>query len=242
MTEEPTADLEDPIESSYQNYLMEPSQENLNGVINSLRPVIDYNVNQLGENKSNILRAEAKVIAAKAIKDYQPESGVKLKTWVSNNMQGLRRAKRKLNTITRIPERIQLEGFNLKKAEEEFILDNDREPTVQELADATGFSIKRITKIRQTLRPVSTESAIVEAGQSQETLPDFAQEALDYVYEDEDTLGKQIIEYKLGYGGKEILPPQEIARKLGISPPTLSRKSLKIALKAQEIEQALAEI
>ena len=46
----------------------------------------------------------------------------------------------------------------------------------------------------------------------------------DYVYHDLDTKSRKIFEWTTGYGGTKILPKQEIARRLKITPAAVSSR------------------
>ena len=72
--------------------------------------------------------------------------------------------------------------------------------------------------------------------------PDFYDEALDYVYADLDATDKRILEMKTGYGGKyEPMEATAIAAEIGIHPSNLTRRSARIALKINEVENGLQE-
>ena len=77
-----------------------------------------------------------------------------------------------------------------------------------------------------------------------EELSDYAKiEALDYAYKDADKVDRKIIEMKTGYGGRyEPMPPNKIAAMLGLTPSQLTRRSIKLSLRIQEIEKNLQDI
>lgn len=86
-----------------------------------------------------------------------------------------------------------------------------------------------------------SQGAIGEGFVQSET--DFGAEALDYAYKDADRIDRKIIEMKTGYGGKyEPMPPNVIARDLGLTPSQLTRRSIKLSLRIQEIEKNLQDI
>jgi DNA-binding Lrp family transcriptional regulator len=62
-------------------------------------------------------------------------------------------------------------------------------------------------------------------------------EALEYVYDESDQLDRKIIEMTTGYGGVTMLQKNQIAIKLGISPSQVTRRSERIGVKLQEMDQ-----
>jgi DNA-directed RNA polymerase sigma subunit (sigma70/sigma32) len=226
------------LQTSFDQYTAEPTPDNLHGVVQNLRPTIDYALSNLPDGRENpVLRARAHVLAAKAITRYDPKAGAALPTWVSNQLLPLRRMSRQSRSVTKVPERIQLDAFTLKRAEHEFVDKFDREPDVNELADFSRIPQKRIETIRRTLKKTPSEAALGDAGQVNET--DFSGEAIDYVHQDSDHTDRRILEHKTGYGGADILPTQEVGRVLGLTPTQLSRRSTRLTYKIQQVERML---
>ena len=67
-------------------------------------------------------------------------------------------------------------------------------------------------------------------------------EAMDYVHHDSDYIDRKILEHKSGYGGAELLSPAAVAQKLGLTPSQLSRRSAKLALKINDLEQSMKKL
>lgn len=199
----------------------------------------------MGAAGNPYLRAKARTLAAKAVQTYDPNSGVQLKTWTSQQLQRLSRLKRQSNNPVQIPERMQLENYTLEQATQRFIDEHDREPDVRELSDITRIPVKRIGDIRKSIRKMPSEAAFGEDGaivSSESASPDFTDEALDIVYDDLDYTDRKILEMRIGYGGHEVLPPQEIARRLKLTPTQLSRRSKKITYHILRAESDLESI
>lgn len=223
----------------YQEWAKAPDTSTLNRVVDSLSPVMNYALSSIGAHDDPVLKTRAKVFTAQAVKKYDPTSGASLATWTSSQLQQLRRAKRETQSVMSVPDRSQIDALKLSQAEQAFIDEHDREPDVLELADYARIPVKRIEKIRKTVRAVPSESAMAGGGPVYET--PFDEEALSYVHNDSDHIDRKIIEFKTGYGGSPLLEAKELAKKLKLTPSQLSRRSARIALRVNELEEALKE-
>jgi len=232
-------EVPDTLESAYTAYQADPSQGNLHTVVTKLRPTIDYQLSSLGVSNDPVMRTKATVYAAKAIPKFDP-SVSSLPTFVSSQLKQLTRDRRLMSTPLKIPERAQLDAFHLHRKEQEYIDKYGKEPDAQELSDHVGIPIDRISKIRDTMMAVPSETAMGEA--TTHTGPDFLMEATKYVHADADYVDRRILELKTGYGmGKSFkhLRANEIAQKLNISPSQVSRRIVRLTNKIEEIREAL---
>ena len=232
-------DEKDTLESAYADYSADPSVDNLNRVVTNLQPTIDYQLASLGSASDPVMRNKALVYTAKAIPNYDPERG-SLPTYVSSELRRLSRERRALNSPMRIPERAQLDAYTASKYEQDFIDQHGREPDMAELSDFSGISIGKLGKIRDTMVAVPTED--VFGDQTEHDIPDFLEEATNYVYVDSDHIDRRILELKTGHNmGRSHKPMKanEIAEKLNISPSQVSRRSLRLSKKINEIREAL---
>lgn len=240
-TPEPLLEDDDPQPeptTPYARWQADPSQKNLAEVTKSLRPTIDSVIASMGDAGNPHVRSRANVVAAKAIKSYDPTQGASLATYVSGQLRQLSRDVRKSNNVLSIPEGVQLDGYALYRAEQQFMEEHDREPTVQELADKSHLSVKRIKQIRQKLRATMTDGAATgEDGSSlaagEET--DHSTEAMDYVYNDSDVTDQKLLEYTTGYGGETPLSNAEIMRKLKLTPVQLTRRKARLSMRIMNI-------
>jgi len=229
------------IDLAYEAYRTTPSPDTLSGVVDALDSTINYNLNQRNLSSNTLMRNRAKLFAADAVKKYDPTFGASLPTFVNTQLMQLNREARKHSLPVKVSDRKQLEAFALKNAEAEFFDEHDREPDLVELADRTGFSIKKIEKLRDANFAQSSD-AVFENNPAQEG-PNWLREAYDIVYQDTDHINRKLMEYKIGYGGKKPLGSNlEIAAKLQLHPSQVSRRLFRISKKIEELEQALQEI
>ena len=224
----------------FDQYSQEPTSDNLNKVVSALEPTISYNLASMGAGDSPAMKAKAKVLTSKAIKTYDPSAGTGLPTWVSLQLMPLRRTRRQMQTVVKIPERIQQDAFGLAQHEQEFIDQHGREPSTIELADRSHLSMKRIEHIRKSVRKTPSESAF--EGNMPGSEADHSNEALDYLYHDADHLDRRILELKTGYGGVTPMEPKDVAIKLNLTPSQLSRRSARLTFRIQEIEKGLSQV
>jgi len=229
------------LDSAYAVYLSDPTPDRLNDVVDHLSPVINYNLSTINAGSNNLIKNKAKIFAAQAVKKFDPNSGASLPTWVSGQLMQLKRYNREVNQPVKVPERVQLDAYSISRAEKEFYDKHNREPDVEELSDYAKMPRKRIEKVRLSFRAMPSQGAIGDSFTQSET--DFGAEALDYTYKDADRVDRKIIEMKTGYGGRyDPMSPNKIAVMLGLTPSQLTRRSIKLSLKIQEIEKNLQDI
>jgi DNA-directed RNA polymerase specialized sigma subunit len=230
------------IDQRYATWKADPTPGNLHKVVDGLQPAIDHSLRSINAGDDRLMRTKARNLAAKAITSYDPAAGAALPTWTSNQLMPLRRIRRDVQQPVKVPERTQLDAYSLMKSEQEFIEKMNREPDLEELADFSKIPVKRIEKIRRQFRRMPTAEAFGDGGFVQ-TESDYANEALDYIYRDVDGIDRKIIEMKTGYGGRyDPMEPKDIAMALGLTPSQLSRRSAKIAMQIQEVEDTLRQV
>lgn len=229
-------------DEAYAAYKQAPSKDSLYNVVKSVKPTIDYALSSVGANEDPVIRSHAELFTAKAIEKYDPAhaAGANLTTHIGHQLRQLSRTARAVRSPVQLPDRIQTEAYQLHQAKLRFQEENDREPDVLELADFTGMPVKKIEKIHRYQISIPSEAPF--GGPTAETEPDYTQDALDYVYHDADHTDRQIMELKTGYGGRQVLSPQEVAAKLRLTPSQLSRRSMRLAARIQRMQDALEKI
>ena len=245
------------IASLYNQWKLEPSSSNFKAVLNSVKPTINYALASYQGKGNPYIETQAKILASKAIKAYDPSFNVSLPTFLTSQLRKLTRIVRDANNPIKIPERTAYEIAELKEAERELLEKNGgREPDVIELSDHMGISVDKLEAIRKrTIKQISEGSYFnnaISAGEdnlqtasasenNQETT-NFTKDALMYVHNVSDYRERKILEWSTGYGGAPILPPKTIAQKLGISESQVSRLTAKLAVKVEQNLQALERV
>ena len=238
---------------AYEIWAADKSDENFNNILKSLRPTLRYALAANNAVGDSLIETKAKVLAARAIKKYDPSYGSSLPTYVTNQLQKLMRVTRDLRSPVKIPERQLYAAASLAKAEEDWKEKHGgKEPTVSDLADSLGVSIKKIEDIRkQFLKQVSESNYFSGATDEDSTssndeqgnvASDFTKEAIAYVYNDLGYRDKKILEYTTGFGGSDILDPATISKKLKISQSQISRINAKLANRIFDVRTALEKV
>lgn len=225
--EKPDTSIED-----WKQWKAAPTPQTRSQVLRTMAPVIDGAIRGYGE--SPYIRAEAKLLALKALDTYDPQHGP-LKNHLISHLQGLSRIAGQSGQIIHVPERRVLQHNQLQAASRELEDDFGREPTDAELADYIGIPIKKIADIRQVSMPMSPQKtrsdetgiasdlAVKRPGESR-----FGDAWQQLVYDDLTTTDKLVMEYALGLNGRKTLTTGEIARKVGLSAGAVSQRKAKI--------------
>ena len=224
-------------QSPYDQWRYEPTQNNLYNVVKSLQPTIQASLATMKGMDPNI-KAKARVVAAKAVQSYDPNSGASLPTWVSSQLRQLTRDVRKSNNVLSVPENAQLDAYHIYKTELELEDELGRAPTVQEVADRAGMSIKKISTVKGKIKAVATDAGFEsDDGSSivQNSTNDYSSEAMDYVYNESDLKDQQLLEHLVGYGGSDIWDNKTIMEKLNLTPVQLSRRKMRLSQRIQSI-------
>jgi DNA-directed RNA polymerase specialized sigma subunit len=226
--------LEPEFTQPYQQYTHDPSPENASNLLRSLKPVLTSGVKAHVGQTNAISNSQAKRLALRAIKTYDPRQS-KLSTHIHNNLKGLKRMTRQQTSGLRVPERIVLDHSAMMRAENELKEEIGREPTAEELADYSKFSLARIAKLRRYQPGVST--GMLQSGEKadQDWNPAVQQPESDMwnrlVYGELGEIDKKIMEWTLGMYGSPILDNQTIARKLNVTPGAVSQRKAKLQQK-----------
>jgi len=198
---------------------------------------INYKLVSMGVSDNPQMRSQARLFAADAVSKFDPASGVKLRTWTQSQLQSMQRFKRENQGPVKVPDRAAIDAWAIERSRRELFDEMDgREPDVKQIADRSGLSVKRIANVNSITRPVAATAQMYEEGQS---TPDYMGEALEYVYSESDPIDRKIIDYTTGYGGTPMLSKKDTALKLGISPAQVTRRSERIGIKLQEMDQQI---
>ena len=232
--------MDDDLDTLYNGWQQDPTPDNLNRVVEKLAPVTRYAQRAYGVSDNPLLRQQSRLFTAQAVKTYDPTAGTRLTTWAASHLRQLSREKRKHMSTVQVPERAQLEMWQVRRSENDFMDKYGREPDAVELADHARMSVPKIASLRKMFRPQVSQTAMQGVQQLQET--PYSDEAVGYIHNDSDHLDRRILELKMGYGGNEIKQPIEIAKTLKLTPSQLSRRSAKLALRVKDAMDLLETV
>ena len=233
--------LEPEYAKHYYQWKSTPSPSTRSQLLKTVNPVIDEAVHSYGgaSRGSPVLRSRARMMALKSFDTYDPVKGT-MKTHMLSQLRSLQRAGAQEANIISMPEQVALDRQHLMELEMELEDRLGRTPSDNELADSSGLSLKRLTHIRQGHAGINTgRIAPTDENNQAPAVQIPGQDNMDawteFVYQDLTSPRDQMImEHALGLHGKKRLPPQEIAKRLGITPSAVSQRSAKIQASMDE--------
>lgn len=222
--------LEEEFKVPYAAWKAAPTPESNRAMLKTLEPLIQKGVTTFTGQTNPLLTSQARRLTLEGLRSYDPTRS-RLQTHLYNQYKGLRRISRQQSQVISVPERVLFDQQRLRGYEQELTDQLGRAPSDRELADHSGFSMKRISHVRRYQAGIpegSLESAaqgltpqVRPSNQPQETW-------LQMVYDDLQPMDQKIMELSLGLHGRTALSNQEIARKLGRSPGAISQRKARI--------------
>lgn len=223
------------IETQWKTWKLNPTPEANANMLKSLNPTIDRAIHANVGVPNPLLRSRARSMTLKALQTYDPTKS-KLNSHIYNQLKGLKRYNAQMSQGVRLPERAVLDRRTMDNAVAELTDQNGREPSDNELADYTGFSTRRLAKLRQ-MRTAMTEgffSGLDRGGDDEGGhMPavarnDTSNVFLRAIYDDLSPLDQKVFEWSLGFNGQPMLQNQKIASKLRRTPGWVSQRKLLI--------------
>lgn len=227
----------------YKAWKAEPGPVQNASILKTLHPTIEGAIRTHVGEPNPLLYGRARKMTLDGLQNYDPMRG-RLQSHLYNHLQGLKRVNRQQTSILKVPERIQLGRQTLATAEQDLSHVLGRDPTDDELADATGFSVKRLSRIRSYNPAVAEgtlEAAHPDANEVFGDIRSARRPALppwhQIIYDELSDFDKKVMELSLGLNGRQMMQNQAIAQKLGRSPGFISqRKALIQKMLNQEEE------
>ena len=208
-------------------------------VLKRLRPTIDSALQSFAGGDRR-LRARANIIALDALRSFDPARETKASTMAYHHLQRLNRISAQRSNVVHIPESVANDFAAITKASAELADRNGIEPSVEDLADYTGISEKRINNL-EFYGGIKSESASRDdegrdvVGFNMTKDPVY----LDYLYRSVGPIDKKIIEFTSGFNGRKLLPGTEIAKRLHITPAAVSQRLNKLTKRLADIRGRL---
>ena len=182
-----------------------------------------------------------KSLAVGAIKTYDPASGARLQS-SCDAAAAVVLLRQQLQPL-RMPEVASRQAAEIARVKLELADELGHEPSIEELADATGLSVRRIGKLAAMSRPVISEGALSQPGSGDAEAailpgvdsPRNLSTVEDAVYESLTPRDKAIFDMKTGKHGKTALSNQQIAARFGVTPALISQRTQAIATQIADL-------
>lgn len=204
--------------------------------LSAMSPDIDKAAKMFGGRRDPIMRSRARQLALRALETYEPGRGT-LRSHLYNHLRGLQRYAGQQQQGVRVPERLALDRRSIEAAKQDLLDRLGRDPTDDELSDETGFSARRLARIRRASSGLSEGLLSRMPNSFMPAQPGSHNPWLQMVYEDLPAIDQKIFEWSLGWNGQPQLQNQEIAAKLGMTSGAVSqRKALIQRMLDQEQE------
>jgi len=222
----------------YSAWRNDPSPQNVSALLQHLRPTIDKAIYAFAGGDST-LRVRAKMLALQAAKSYDPSRGAALDTHVYGALQRLNRLRQQRGSPVKVPESVRNTQTAVIRFRQDWRERHDAEPSMDDIRSHLGISQKQLDKAfgASAARPTSTlvsEQGDAWLGPAVDTDREARRIFMDYVYHDQDAIGKQLMELTMGYGGRTPIPKAQAAAVLKISAPAVSQRLDNIMKKLDE--------
>jgi len=213
------------METEYLEWKNKPTPANTAKIVNKFSGLLHFELPKyMGKLPAGVIKSYGKSFIIDSLNTYNPDKG-KLANHIVNNLQRLNRINYETSSAVRMSEELQM-GINMyKRAKEDLEARFHRDPTDEELSQELGWSISKVLRVKKQFKPEVLSGSL-------ESAPAFIQmedPVIDYLYHDLDPKDKMIFQHRTGYRGNPILGVTEIAKRIHMSPATVSNKAMKIA-------------
>lgn len=204
--------------------------EDTSELLARMKPTITSAMNSFAPGMDDHLAVKAANITLNALKLYDPRAGAEPATFVFNNLKRLSRYSAKASNIIPQPEGVALERKRVQDIMAKFEDEHDREPSMAELADLTGISVKRLDRVLQSQQVLPESATLTQDsqqdrfGKSDVTDDDY----FEYVYSSVGPIDQKIMEWSSGKHGVKPLTNNQIAAKLKMSAAAVSQRKNRI--------------
>lgn len=224
--------LESKFQQPFTAWQQDPSPDNASHLLTAVKPAIARGIRaHVGARISPATKSHARRMALNAFRTYDPTQA-QLGTHIINSLQGLKRIVRQQGHVMSVPERVELDRRRVAAARAELTDSLSQEPSIQQVADYTRLSLRRLQHIEQFRPPVAESKFTALTEESEGFTPAIklapSDAWLDLVYQDLAPADQNILDWTLGMHGQRMQSNQEIARRLKLTPGAVSQRKAKI--------------
>lgn len=226
-----------PLKDVVVRWQKKPTEADTAYLLKKMKPTINSAMTSYAPGHAKDLAIKAANLTLQALKTFDADRGVDPTTYVFHNLKRLNRFANRRANIIPISEKASQEYNFLQQVRQEFIDTFDREPSDMELADRTGYSLKKVTKIMNG-NPVTSETSTInpETNNSTQFSSDISEDDyFEYVYRSVGPIDQKIMEWSTGAHGRPVLSSKEIAAKLHVTPAAISQRRTKILNMLSEV-------
>lgn len=210
-------------------------------LLNAMKPTIASAISSFAPGQEARLAIPAASITVKALRMYDPVHGTVPQTYVFTALKRLNRENARRSEMVHTPEDTALCRKFLMDLSAKYEDKYGTEPSAADLADLSGYSIKKVSRLLDTKAVVSTSSTLAEDDQKSVigTKDITDDDYNDYVYASCSNNDKKILEWSTGLHGKPILSGIEIAKRMRWTPAAVSQHKDVIRQKMSEVRGLL---
>ena len=210
-------------------------------ILKRLQPTITAAMTSYAGGVSDQLRIPAANIAIQALEGYDPKKGSSVQTHVFNALKRLNRISAQRGSIIHIPQGMRSDYNAIRKTQQELEQQLGKQPSIQQLADRSGISAKRIVKLLQgnTVVSQSGNQAMYQNKDTATSSDISDQQYMRYVYSTLGDIDKKIMQWSTGIYGSNILSGIQMAKRLKITPAAVSQRRANIQKQLSDIRGLL---
>jgi len=212
-----------------------PNDTNFSNLVKRFEAIINKEVQKWrgGTMPLQLMRIEGFKIVGEAVKNYDPKVKVKLSTYITSQLQKLKRYGYKNQNVLYIPESRVIKVRTYKEALHHMTETLGRPPSTTELANYLRWNPQEITRMEQELRSDLIAEHQFDSGMKSEITPmDFK---LNYVYTDLNPQQQVVFEHTLGVNGKKEHSAEALAKIMKTTPTEIFKMREQIAKKIREL-------
>lgn len=239
----PAAPKAEPWRVAYDAWRAKPDPVAMAAVVDALGNDLERELATRPEAHRPLLRQHGRIMMAKAVQSYDPERGAALPSWARTNLRELSRTEHKLRPVS-VSQDVARMGAELNRVRGELGLELLRDPDDDELASASGMSVRTLRDLRAKMPPVVSDSQL--AGDDPENtsapgvlLPSAFASAAELVLNGLPEREQRILLAKTGFRGTPVKTNNELAAELKLSPAMISRISADLAARVNEVSRVL---
>lgn len=188
------------------------NEDKIKKLLDDHKKLIEYEASKYSSRiPSVVVQAEAYKLARKAAEAYNPATGVKFSTFLTNSLQKLSRMSTQYGGTIRVPENKQFKLHKINQLEAGLKAELGRDPTVHELSESSGLPLAALRKLLVSRKK---DVNVMNLAYTPAIMENENDDWVHFVYHDLTDRDKVIFEYKTGFGGKPVLTNEQIAAKM----------------------------